>query len=234
MKILLVEDDPAVADIIIKGTATQGYEIAHIVSGEDGLHAAATGGYDLLICDVMLPGMDGISLVKALRQTHKNLPVIFLSGLGEVDDKVEGLNSGGDDYIAKPFKISELVARIEAVMRRHGDQLLLQELEVGDLRLDPFLHKVYRGSEEVALQPLEFQLLQHMMLNPGRVLSKAMLMEKIWDFNFNPGSNVVEVRIHHLREKVDNLTDKKLIHTVRGIGYVLEERTEKSGGETQT
>jgi two-component system OmpR family response regulator len=225
MKILVIEDNEAMATYVSKGLRQEGYVVDHVASGVDGLHCGKSGSYDLIVCDVLLPDLDGIMLVRKLRMTHPQVPVLFLSSCDNVDDRVRGLSAGGDDYLTKPFSFSELVARIEALLRRQGQALLHgEELTLGDLRLDLVRRKVYREKQEIRLQPLELQLLEYMMRHPGRVLSKTVIMEKIWDFNFDPESNVVEVRIHHLRSKVDKPFSKPLIHTVRGVGYVLEER----------
>ena len=213
------------AAYIVDGMKRAGYVLDHAETGEDGLGYLRGSEYDLVICDVVLPGLSGFGLVKELRKTNSRVPVLFLSARNTVDDRVEGLSIGGDDYLIKPFAFSELLARIEALLRRSSQWTApLKELCVADLRMDLERRKVFRGDVEISLQPLEFRLLQYLMQNQGRVLSKTTIMERMWDMSFNPESNVVEVRMHHLRSKVDKPFARPLIHTVRGIGYVLEER----------
>ncbi len=225
MKLLVIEDNAATAGFVEKGFRREGYVVDCVASGEEGLSCAKTGLYDLVVCDVMLPDLNGILLVKKLRSTHPNIPVLFLSARDQVEDRITGLTAGGDDYLVKPFSFSELLARVEALRRRSALTFSqTEELEVADLRMDLVRRKVYRGSTETELQPLEFQLLEYMVRNVGRVLSKTLIMDKIWDFNTEPGSNMVEVRVHHLRRKIDGPFPNKLIHTVRGVGYVLEAR----------
>lgn len=224
MKFLLVEDSAGMAAVILDGIRKEGYRIDHAKTGEEGLAKAREEEYDLLICDILLPDLNGLDLVKKLRSEQWQVPVLFLSAKDTVDDRVTGLAAGGDDYLVKPFDFAELIARSQALLRRSRPQFEQEELIVGDMRLDLRRHKVYRGEKEIRLQPLELQLLEYMMRNTSRVLSKKRIREEVWDFDFDPGSNVVEVRVHHLRDKVDRGFDRKLIHTVRGVGYVLEER----------
>ncbi len=224
MRILLVEDSKTTATFIVGGMRRSGHVVDHAELGKDGLALLDTFEYDVLICDILLPDLDGFELVKSLRQMDSGVPVLFLSALNTVEDRVKGLDIGGDDYLVKPFAFSELLARTQALYRRSNRSKEQDRvLSVADLRLDSGRHKAYRGSVEVPLQPLEFKLLHYMMHNKGRVLSKTLIMERMWDMNFDPGSNVVEVRMHHLRNKVDKPFEKKLIHTIRGIGYVLED-----------
>ena len=228
MRILLIEDNRATAAYIVDGLRRSGHVVDHASCGEDGLVLLDTVEYDVLICDILLPDLNGFDLVKQLRQKNSQLPVLFLSSLDAVENRVKGLEIGGDDYLVKPFSFSELLARIHALKRRAvqmPEQEQLQVLEMADLKLDLLRVKAYRGSQDLMLQPLEFRLLHYLMRNAGRVLSKTLIMEKMWDLNFNPDSNVVEVRMHHLRSKVDKPFSNKLIHTVRGIGYVLEDRS---------
>ncbi len=226
MKLLVIEDNAVTSAFVVKGLQREGYVVDHVMSGEEGLSCAKSGTYDLVVCDVMLPDLNGILLVKKLRTTHPGLPVLFLSARDRVEDRVTGLTAGADDYLVKPFSFSELLARIEALLRR-SDQSLSQpeELQVADLRLDLVKRKAYRGETEITLQPLEFQLLEYFVRNVGQTLSRAVIMDKIWDSSSEePSSNMVEVRIHHLRSKVDKPFPTKLIHTVRGVGYILEAR----------
>ena len=224
MRILLVEDDRDTARFIIKGLRQEGFVVDHAVNGEEGLHLINNEGYDIAICDIMLPKIDGLSLIKKVRAQNNNIPIIVLSAKGSVDDRVKGLQIGADDYLAKPFAFSELLARIHALIRRTNQVEEPLSLEVGDLKMDLLRKKVYRDGKEILLQPKEFALLEYLMRNVGRVVSKTMIMEHVWDYNFDPQTNVVEARICRLRDKVDRPFKKDLIHTIRGIGYVLEER----------
>jgi DNA-binding response OmpR family regulator len=224
MRILLVEDDLRTAQIIKKMLRQSGYTVEHSTDGKEGLALATGESYDAAILDVMLPGMDGIQLIERIRDRGIRLPVIFLSALGSVDDRIKGLRSGGDDYMTKPFALSELLARIQALMRRANSIAEPMTITVGDLTMDLLSRKVTRSGREIPLQHLEFSLLEYLMRNAGRVVSKTMIMEHVWDYNFDPQTNVVEARICHLRDKVDRAFTRKLIHTIRGAGYILEER----------
>jgi two-component system OmpR family response regulator len=223
MRLLLVEDDLKIALFIKNGLEETGFAVDHVTNGEDGLHMALTEPYDFAIIDIMLPKLDGLSIIEALRKEKNNLPVIILSAKRTVDDRVKGLNIGGDDYLTKPFSFSELLARVQALIRRASNVSNPSTLIVANLTLNIQTRKVFRAGEEIDLQPLEFSLLEYLMRNEGNVVSKTMIMEHVWDYNFNPMTNVVESRICYLREKVDKRHDKKLIHTVRGVGYVLKE-----------
>ena len=222
MKILLVEDDARTADFILKGLQQSGYSTVHAVTGPDGLFKAETAECDLAIIDIMLPGMDGFTLIEKLRADRITMPVIVLSAKNSVADKIRGLQNGGDDYLVKPFSFSELVARIQALLRRAGSSAESSTLTVGDLVIDLLSRKVYRGSERIDIQPLEFSLLEYLARNAGRVVSKTMIMEHVWEYNFDPQTNIVETRMCRLREKIDKPFPEKLIHTVRGFGYVME------------
>lgn len=222
MKILLVEDDARTADFILKGLQQSGYSTVHAVTGPDGLFKAETAECDLAIIDIMLPGMDGFTLIEKLRADRITMPVIVLSAKNSVADKIRGLQNGGDDYLVKPFSFSELVARIQALLRRAGASAESSTLTVGDLVIDLLSRKVYRGSERIDIQPLEFSLLEYLARNAGRVVSKTMIMEHVWEYNFDPQTNIVETRMCRLREKIDKPFPEKLIHTVRGFGYVME------------
>lgn len=224
MKILLVEDDDRTASFIIKGLKQAGYSVNHASNGEDGLHFAQEEDYDLAIVDIMLPKLDGLSLISRLRQKKIKTPMIILSAKNSVDDRVKGLQSGSDDYLVKPFAFSELLARVQAMMRRNAANTETTSLEVGDLVLDVLKRKVYRQGKEIILQAGEFVLLEYLMRNAGRVVSKTMIIEHVWDYNFDPDTNVIETRICRLRDKIDRSWTKKLLHTIRGFGYVIEDK----------
>lgn len=224
MRILLVEDDSKIAAFILKGLKAAGYAVDHAVKGEDGLHLALTEPYDAAIIDVMLPGRSGLSIIETLRRKKVRTPVIILSAKGEIEDRIRGLEIGADDYLAKPFSFSELLARVQALIRRASAVEEPMRLSVGGLTLDILTRRVVRDGRKIDLQPLEFSLLEYLMRNAGRVVSKTMIMEHVWDYNFDPRTNVVEARICRLRDKVDKEFDRKLIHTVRGVGYVLQEQ----------
>ena len=223
MRILLVEDDPKIASFVLKGLRAAGYAVDHAGNGEDGLHLLLTEPYDAAVIDIMLPGQSGLSIIGTLRRKKIHTPVIILSARGEVDDRVKGLETGADDYLTKPFSFSELLARIQALIRRAGEVSEPMRLSVADLSLDIVTRRVVRDGRKIELQPLEFSLLEYLMRSAGRVVSKTMIMEHVWDYNFDPRTNVVEARICRLRDKVDKEFDRKLIHTVRGVGYVLKE-----------
>lgn len=223
MRILLVEDDDTIATFIIKGLKQAGYAADPASEGETGLHLALSESYDLIILDLMLPRLDGLTLLTRLRQRNQSVPVIILSARGTVDDRVKGLQSGSDDYMTKPFAFSELLARIQAIFRRVSGAVETTRLTAGDLTIDLLSREVVRAGRRVELQPREFALLEYLMRNKGRVVSKTMIMEHVWDYNFDPQTNVIEARISRLRDKIDNGFEQKLIHTVRGAGYVLRE-----------
>jgi len=223
MRILLVEDDLKIASFIIKGLRATGYAVDHAADGEEGLHLALTEPYDTAIIDIMLPKLDGLALIERMRKEKVNTPVIILSARDSIDDRVKGLQTGGDDYLTKPFAFSELLARVQALIRRAGGISEATQLNVGDLSINLLTREVTRGGRKIELQPLEFSLLEYLVRSKGRIVSKTMIMEHVWDYNFDPQTNVVEVRISRLRDKIDRGFDKKLIHTVRGVGYVLKE-----------
>ena len=223
MRILLVEDDLKIASFIVKGLRATGYAVDHATDGEEGLHLALTQPYDTAIIDIMLPKLDGLALIGRMRKEKVNTPVIILSAKDSIDDRVKGLQTGGDDYLTKPFAFSELLARVQALIRRAGGISEPTQLNVGDLSINLLTREVTRGRRKIELQPLEFSLLEYLVRNQGRIVSKTMIMEHVWDYNFDPQTNVVEVRISRLRDKIDRGVDKKLIHTVRGVGYVLKE-----------
>ncbi|MCD6571372.1 MAG: response regulator transcription factor [Deltaproteobacteria bacterium] len=224
MKILLVEDDIRTASFIMKGFQQAGFVVEHAVDGEDGLYLALAGSYDAAVVDIMLPKLDGLTLIEELRMKRVVMPILVLSAKSSVDDRIKGLQTGGDDYLVKPFAFSELLARIQALIRRANFIPEPTGLTVGDLSMDLLTRKVFRGGREIELQPREFALLEYLMRNAGRVVSKTMIMEHVWDYNFDPQTNVVEARICRLRDKIDRSFDCKLIHTIRGVGYVFEEK----------
>lgn len=222
MKILLVEDDERTAAFIIKGLKQAGYVVEHAVDGESGLSLARSGQFAAAVVDIMLPERDGLSMVEQLRQHKVLTPVIFLSAKSTVDDRIKGLQSGGDDYLPKPFAFSELLARIQALIRRAAAIAEPTTLTVADLSMDMIRRKVWRSGKEIELQAKEFALLEYLMRNKGRVVSKTMIIEHVWDYNFDPQTNIVEARICKLRDKIDRGFETKLIHTLRGIGYKIE------------
>jgi two-component system OmpR family response regulator len=222
MRLLLIEDDIKIASFIIKGLKAEGFAVDHASGGENGLHLALTEPYDLAIIDIMLPQMDGFAIIAALRREKIPLPVIILSARGATEDKVKGLQLGSDDYLTKPFAFSELLARVQALLRRSSGATEPTKLEIGDLSMNLITREVVRRGRKIDLQPLEFSLLEYLLRNAGKVVSKTMIMEHVWDYHFDPQTNVVESRIYHLREKIDKGFETKLIHTVRGVGYVLK------------
>ena len=228
MKILVVEDDARTAEFLLHGLRQSGYLCEHSPDGMDGLFKAENAGCDLAIVDVMLPKLDGLAMISRMREHGVNMPVIVLSARDAVDDRIRGLQAGGDDYMTKPFSFSELVARISALMRRTSGAAEIGKLTVADLELDLRRRKARRGDCEIELQPLEFSLLEYLVRNSGRVVSRTMIMEHVWEYNFDPRTNIVETRICHLREKIDKPFKIKLLHTVRGFGYVLEARPAQS------
>ncbi|MCG6534228.1 MAG: response regulator transcription factor [Syntrophales bacterium LBB04] len=223
MRVLLVEDDVKIASFIEKGLKAAGYAVDHAPDGEEGLHLALTEPYDADVIDIMLPKLDGLSLIQEMRAKKVTTPVIILSARGSVDDRIKGLQTGGDDYLTKPFAFSELLARIQALIRRASGISEPTRLTVGDLAMNLLNREVTRESKKIELQPSEFSLLEYLIRNAGRVVSKTMIMEHVWNYDFDPQTNVVEARICRLREKVDRDFTKKLIRTVRGVGYVLED-----------
>jgi len=225
MRLLLVEDDLKIALFIRNGLKEAGFAVDHVTDGEDGLHFAFTEPYDLAIIDLMLPKLDGLTLIGELRKNEINTPVLILSAKRTVDDRVKGLKTGGDDYLTKPFAFSELLARVQALLRRASHIVSPSSLSVADLTINLQTRQVVRAGVKIDLQPLEFSLLEYLMRNAGHVVSKTMIMEHVWDYNFNPQTNVVESRICYLREKVDKDFDKQLIYTIRGVGYVLKENS---------
>jgi two-component system OmpR family response regulator len=222
MRLLLVEDDTKIASFIIKGLKAEGFAVDHAGDGENGLHLALTEPYDVAIVDIMLPKTDGLELIRQMRTENIKTPVIVLSARGSVADRVKGLQTGGDDYLTKPFAFSELLARVQALIRRSSNVAEPTRLVVGEASLNLITREVVRAGKKIDLQPLEFSLLEYLMRNAGRVVSKTMIMEHVWDYYFDPQTNVVESRIYKLREKFDKGFANKMIHTVRGVGYVLK------------
>jgi two-component system OmpR family response regulator len=223
MRVLVVEDDRKIADFVQKGLEEAGFAVDWWADGETGLHYALTEPYDAAVIDIMLPKLDGLTLIERMRAAEVKTPVLILSAKRTVDDRVRGLRTGGDDYLTKPFAFSELLARVQALIRRSSGAPSPTTLTIADLEMDVYRRKVRRGGKEISLQPLEFSLLEYLMRNVGQVVTRTMIMEHVWDYNFNPRTNVVEARICYLRDKVDKNFEKKLIHTVRGVGYVIEE-----------
>jgi two-component system OmpR family response regulator len=222
MRILLVEDDLKIASFVVKGLKEAGFAVDHAQDGEEGLYMALTEPYDVAIIDLMLPKLDGLSLIEELRRKKINTPVIILSARRSVDDRVKGLQTGGDDYLTKPFAFSELLARVQALIRRSSRTSEPTGLTVGELSVDLLTREVSRTGTKIELQPHEFALLEYLMRNAGRVLSKTMILEHVWDYNFDPQTNVVDVLVCRLRNKVDRDFENKMIHTIRGVGYVLK------------
>src|SRR5260221_2292714 len=221
MKLLVIEDDRETASYLIKGLSESGYTVDHAGDGRDGLFLATSGSYDAIILDRMLPGMDGLTLLGALRAADIRTPALILSALGSVDDRVKGLRAGGDDYLVNPFAFSELLARIEALLRRGQTPLTTTKLRVADLEMNLLTRTVTRGDVAIELLPREFQLLEYLMRNAGHVVTRTMLLEKVWDYHFDPQTNVIDVHVSRLRQKIDRDFAPPLLQTVRGAGYSL-------------
>jgi two-component system OmpR family response regulator len=220
MRILIVEDDPQIASFIVKGLKQSGYAVDHCADGEQAITLTSTTAYDTAVVDVMLPKLDGLSLVRRLRQKQNRVPVLFLSAKASVDDRVKGLQAGGDDYLTKPFAFSELLARIQALIRRSTQAAEPSRLTAGDLQLDLLTRSVTCAGKTIELQSREFALLEYLMRNCGRPVTKTMILEHVWDYSFDPQTNVVDVLVHRLRGKID--PEKTRLHTIRGVGYVLK------------
>lgn len=224
MHILIVEDDRTMADYVSDGLRRSGFVCTHAADGEEGLVAVLHGGYDAVVMDIMLPKLDGLEIIRRARAAGVRTPIIVLSARGSVEAKVTGLEAGGDDYLAKPFSITELVARVQALLRRASATPEATALQEADLEVDVVTHRVTRAGRRIDLQPLEYQLLEYLMRNKGRVVSKTTIMERVWDYAFDPHTNVVEVRVSRLRSKITAPGERELIHTIRRFGYVLEAR----------
>jgi two-component system, OmpR family, response regulator len=222
MRVLIIEDDAQLAAYLTKAFAEIGAVVEHAADGRDGLLRAAGNDYDVLVVDRMLPSLDGLGIVRTLRASGDKTPVLILSALGDVDDRVDGLRAGGDDYLVKPFAFSELHARVEALLRRAvpSDQPETR-LSLGDLEMDLLTREVSRAGHAIALQPREFRLLEYLMRHAGQVVTRTMLLEHVWDYNFDPQTNVIDVHVSRLRGKIDKEFEQPLLHTVRGAGYVL-------------
>ena len=222
MRVLVVEDDKKIASFVVNGLRQSGFAVDHCDEGESGLAMAQSVPYDAAVIDIMLPKLDGLTLVQRLRRQEKNLPVLILSAKTTVDDRVRGLQAGGDDYLVKPFAFSELLARVQALIRRATHAAEPTKLSVADLSLDLVTRAVTRSGARLELQPREFSLLEFLMRHAGRVVTKTMILEHVWDYSFDPQTNVVDVLVHRVRSKVDKDFSTKLIHTIRGVGYVLK------------
>ena len=222
-RILVVEDDDRLAEYIAQGLTEQNFTVDRAANGRDGLFLATDSEFDVVILDRMLPGMDGMAVLKALRAAEVTTPVIMLSALGDTDHRVEGLTAGADDYLGKPFSFAELLARIQAVQRRGTGAAQAQQavLRCADLELDRLTRQVRRGTRKIPMQPREFRLLEYLMLHHGEVVTRTMLLEAVWDYHFDPGTNVIDVHVSRLRRKIDDGADQPLLHTVRGAGYRL-------------
>jgi two-component system OmpR family response regulator len=223
MRLLVIEDDRDAADYIVKAFREVGHVADAATDGEEGYALALDGDYDVLIVDRMLPKLDGLSVIGRLRDKGVETPVLILSALGQVDDRVKGLRAGGDDYLPKPYSFSELLARVEALSRRPGRRNEETVLRVGDLELDRLSHRVCRGEQEITLQPREFRLLEYLMRHAGQVVTRTMLLENVWDYHFDPQTNVIDVHISRLRSKIDKGFSQPLLHTIRGAGYMIRD-----------
>ena len=221
MRVLVVEDDPAIGAFVVRGLREAGYTVDHAKDGTEGFDVARRERYDAIVLDLMLPERDGLSVIEGLRAAGNKTPVLILTARRSVDDRVKGLQAGGDDYLTKPFALPELLARVQALIRRSRGTPESTRLVVGDLVLDRLTRKVERQGRPIDLRPREFTLLELLMRNPGQVVSKTMILSEVWGYSFDPGSNVVDVLVFRLREKIDRGFDTPLLHTIRGVGYVL-------------
>lgn len=222
MRILIVEDDLEAAEVMDRGLSEAGHECVRAADGEEGLSSAQAGEFDVMIVDRMMPRMDGVSMVQTLRREGDQTPVLFLSALGEINDRVEGLKAGGDDYLVKPYAFAELIARVEALSRRRETGSVQTLLRVGELEMDLIARTVHRQGKEIDLQPREFQLLEFMMRHAGQSVTRTMLLEKVWEYHFDPQTNVIDVHVSRLRSKIDKGFDRPMLQTVRGAGYRLD------------
>lgn len=221
MRVLLIEDDRTAAAYLVKGLGESGHVVDHTTQGREGLLLATSGQYDVMIVDRMLPGMDGLTIVTELRRNGINVPSLILSALGEVDDRVDGLRAGGDDYLTKPYAFSELLARIEVLARRLTVTPSVTKLKVADLEMDLLTRTVKRAGRRLNFMPTEFRILECLMRHAGQIVTRTMLLQKVWDYHFNPNTNVIDVHVSRLRQKIDKDFDPPLLHTVRGAGYRL-------------
>lgn len=222
-RVLVVEDDASTADYIAKGLREEGYAVEHVADGSDALYMATTSQFDAIVMDRMIPGLDGLSVVKALRAASIPTPILILSALGQLDERVKGLKSGGDDYLTKPFGFSELHARLENLMRRRNEKAVETALRCGDLVMDLLSRRVTRAGRQLDLLPREFKLLEFLMRNKDRVVTRVMLLERVWDYRFDPHTSVIDTHVSRLRKTLETGFDKPLLHTVRGAGYRLSE-----------
>lgn len=223
MRVLVIEDEPETAAFLQKALKESGHVTEHAKDGHAGLELGLDGSYDVMIVDRMLPGRDGLSVISELRTNDIQTPVLILSALGEVDDRVKGLRAGGDDYLTKPYAFSELLARIEALARRPAPEEVVTRYTVSDLTLDRLTHEVSRGDTSITLQPREFRLLEYLMKHAGQVVTRTMLLEHVWDYHFDPQTNVIDVHISRLRAKIDKNFERPLLHTIRGAGYTVRD-----------
>ncbi len=221
MRVLVIEDDAETRGYLVKGLRESGHTVDEAADGKDGLFLALESEHDALVVDRMLPGLDGLSIVQTLRSNGSATPILVLSALGEVDDRVQGLRAGGDDYLVKPFAFAELMARLEALTRRGQGEAPVTRLQVGDLELDMLSRTVRRAGQNVSLQPREFKLLEYLMQHADQVVTRTMLLEGVWDYHFDPQTNVIDVHVSRLRSKIDKGFERPLLHTVRGSGYML-------------
>jgi two-component system, OmpR family, response regulator len=231
MKILVVEDNERVARFVTKGLTEAGHTADHAENGRDGLFLAVSERYDVIIMDRMLPGnIDGLAIIDALRKADNQTPILILSALGDVDERIKGLRAGGDDYLTKPFAFGELLARIDVLSRRRRQDAAQTTLEVGDLRIDLLARKVSRGARTIPLQPREFKLLEYLVRHAGQVVTRTMLLENVWDYHFDPETNVVDVHISKLRQKIEVDSERPLLRTVRNAGYMISAEPPPGGG----
>jgi len=221
MRILVIEDDPDAARYLVKGLKESGHVVDHAANGKDGLFLAMSESHDVMVVDRMLPEINGLAIIETIRTAGKKTPVLILSALGEVDERVQGLRAGGDDYLTKPFAFAELLARIDALGRRNAQTAPQTRLAAGDLEMDLLARTVTRAGRAIELQPREFRLLEYLMRHAGHVVTRTMLLENVWDYHFDPQTNVIDVHISRLRQKIDKGFDHPLLHTVRGAGYSL-------------
>ncbi|HTI66100.1 MAG TPA: response regulator transcription factor [Caulobacteraceae bacterium] len=223
-RILVVEDDPDAAEYILAGLREEGFTVEHVADGRDGLYLASASNFDAIVMDRMVPGMDGLSVIKALRAAEVETPILILSALSHLDERVKGLRAGGDDYLTKPFGFSELSARLDNLMRRGGPKGAQTMLSCADLHMDLLARKVTRAGRPLDLLPREFKLLEHLLRNKDRVVTRTMLLEQVWDYRFDPHTSLIDTHISRLRKKIDEGFDKPLLHTLRGTGYRLSEQ----------
>lgn len=223
-RILVVEDDPDAAEYVLNGLREEGFTVEHVADGRDGLYLASASSFDAIVMDRMVPGMDGLSVIKALRAADVQTPILILSALSHLDERVKGLRAGGDDYLTKPFGYSELSARLENLMRRGGPKGAQTNLSCADLHMDLLSRKVTRAGKTLDLLPREFKLLEHLLRNKDRVVTRTMLLEQVWDYRFDPHTSLIDTHVSRLRKKIDEGFDRPLLHTLRGTGYRLSEQ----------